>query len=175
MVKEKAHIPESHAPVNLECRAKLPFRLGEFLLVELGTLGKYLCRLVFPPFDQNALQAADDYDGQDDALILVRFELAAQPLGGFPDVAGEVIELGFVERERHGRRFPISEVTASVGESANCFQNCQPHDALLQFLHVVIVMSSCGALYTLGYSCATTRYSAPGMLTGEHDRDAPVG
>lgn len=35
MVKEKAHIPESHAPVNLECRAKLPFRLGEFLLVRL--------------------------------------------------------------------------------------------------------------------------------------------
>ena len=37
-------------------------------------------------------------DGQDDALILVSLELATQPPGGFPNVAGEIVELGFIER-----------------------------------------------------------------------------
>ena len=76
-------------------------QLGEFLLGELGPLGQHLGCLVLPPGNQHALQPADDDDRQDDALVLVGLELAAQPLGGLPDVAGEVVELGFVERESH--------------------------------------------------------------------------
>ena len=36
--------------------------------------------------------------GKNDALIFVSLELPAQTLGGFPDVASEVVELGFLER-----------------------------------------------------------------------------
>lgn len=42
-----------------------------------------------------------DDDGQDHTLIFVSLELAKQSLGRFPDVAGEVVELRFVEREGH--------------------------------------------------------------------------
>ena len=77
-------------------------QLGEFLLGELGPLGQHLGALGLAPGEQHALQPPDDDDGQDDALVFVRLELAAQALGGFPDVAGKVVELGFVERERHG-------------------------------------------------------------------------
>ncbi len=52
------------------------------------------------------LQPPDDHDGQDDALVFVSLELAAQPLCGFPDVAGQVIELGFVEGKGHEKRAP---------------------------------------------------------------------
>jgi hypothetical protein len=34
-------------------------------------------------------------------LVFIRLELAAEALGGFPDIAGEVVELGFVERKGH--------------------------------------------------------------------------
>ena len=76
-------------------------QLGEFLLGELGPLGQHLGALLLPPVDQHALQPADDDDGQDDVLIFVSLELAAQPLGGFPDVAGEVVEFGFVQGKGH--------------------------------------------------------------------------
>jgi hypothetical protein len=45
-------------------------------------------RLILTPFDQYALQAADHDDWQNDVLVLVGFELAAQALGGFPDLVG---------------------------------------------------------------------------------------
>ena len=69
--------------------------------MSLGRFASTSARLVLAPVDQHALQAADDDDRQDDVLVFVGLELAAQPLGGFPDVAGEVVELGFVERESH--------------------------------------------------------------------------
>ena len=52
------------------------------------------------------LQAAawmimSDDDGQDDALVFVGLKLPAQPLGRLSNVGGEVVELGFVERESH--------------------------------------------------------------------------
>ena len=72
-------------------------QLGEFLLGELGPLGQHLGRLVLAPLDQHALQAADDDDRQDDVLVLVGLELAAQPLGGLPDLVGEVVELRLVQ------------------------------------------------------------------------------
>ena len=72
-------------------------QLGQFLLGQLGPLGQHLGRLVLAPLDQHALQAADHDDRQDDVLVLVGLELAAQPLGGLPDLVGEVVELGFVQ------------------------------------------------------------------------------
>ena len=39
---------------------------------------------------------------QDNALVFVRLELTPQPLGRFPDVAGEIVEFGLVESEGHG-------------------------------------------------------------------------
>ena len=42
--------------------------------------------------------AASDVCRQDDPLILLSLELAAQPLGRFPDIAREVVELGLVQR-----------------------------------------------------------------------------
>ena len=76
-------------------------QLGEFLLGELGPLGQDLGALGLAPGQQHALQPPDDDDRQDDALVLVGLELAAQPLGGLPDVAGEVVEFGFVEGKGH--------------------------------------------------------------------------
>jgi len=67
-----------------------------------------ICGLVLTPFDEHALQSPEDDDGQDDALIFVCLELAAQTFCGFPDVAGEVVELRFVERERQEKRVPYS-------------------------------------------------------------------
>jgi hypothetical protein len=60
-------------------------QLGKFFLGELGPLGEHLGAFLLAPVDQHAFQAADDDDGQDDVLVLVRLELAAQPLGRFPD------------------------------------------------------------------------------------------
>ena len=71
--------------------------LASSFSVSLGRLASTSARLVLPPLDQHAFQTADDDDRQDDVLILVGLELAAQPLGGLPDLAGEVVELGFVE------------------------------------------------------------------------------
>jgi len=34
-------------------------------------------------------------------LVVVGLELAAQALGRLPDLVGEVVEFGFVEREGH--------------------------------------------------------------------------
>ncbi|TKS59444.1 MAG: hypothetical protein EWM72_02254 [Nitrospira sp.] len=76
-------------------------QLGKFLFSELGTFGEHLRALLLPPRDQHALQPADDNDRQDNVLVFVGLELAAQPLGRFPNVASEVIQLGFVERESH--------------------------------------------------------------------------
>ena len=72
---------------------------GEFLLGERGPFGQHLGALGLAPGQQHALQPADDDDGQDDALVLVSLELAAQALGRFPDIAGEVVEFGLVECE----------------------------------------------------------------------------
>ena len=58
----------------------------------------------FAPGQQHAFEPPDDDDGQDDALVFIRLELATQALGGFPDFVGEVVELGFVEGEQ--RRIP---------------------------------------------------------------------
>jgi len=77
----------------------------QLLLGQLGPLGKHLGRLVLTPLDQYAFKTADHDDRQDNALVLVGLELAAQPLGGFPDVAGEVVELGLVQGKEH--RFPV--------------------------------------------------------------------
>ena len=69
--------------------------------MSLGRLASTSARFFLPPVDQHALQPADDDDRQDDVLIFVSLELAAQPLGGFPDLVREVVELGFVEGEGH--------------------------------------------------------------------------
>ena len=75
-------------------------QLGEFLLGELGPLGQHFGAFFSSRhFNQDALQAANDDDGQDDVLVFVRLELAAQSLGRLPDVTGEVVELRFVERK----------------------------------------------------------------------------
>lgn len=98
-------------PVGLVGERRLPGvqfefldQLGEFLLGELGPLGQYLSAFVLPPLDQHAFQAADDDDRQDDVLVFVRLELATQSLGGLPDIPGEIVEFGFIERERHEKR-----------------------------------------------------------------------
>ena len=49
------------------------------------------------PLDQHAFQAPDDDNGQDDRLVFVGFELAAQAFGGFPNFVGEIVEFGLVE------------------------------------------------------------------------------
>ena len=82
--------------------------LASSFSVSLGRFASTSARFVLAPVDQHALQPADDDDGQDDALVFVGLELAAQPLGGFPDVAGEVVELGFVEGKRHRSAFPLN-------------------------------------------------------------------
>ena len=76
-------------------------QLGEFLLRELGSVLQHLSSLLHPPINKHALQTTNDNDGQDDALVFVGLELPAQPLGRFPDVGGEIVELRFVEREGH--------------------------------------------------------------------------
>ena len=87
-------------------RIQLQFldQLRQFLLAELGATLEHISGFLLPPRNQDTLQPPDDDDGQDDALILVGLELPAQPLGGFPDVGSEVVELGFVEREGHKDR-----------------------------------------------------------------------
>ena len=76
-------------------------QLGERVLGELGPLGQHFGTFGIAPGQQHAFEPPDDDDGQDDALVFIRLELATQALGGFPDFVGEVVELGFVERERH--------------------------------------------------------------------------
>jgi hypothetical protein len=73
--------------------------LASSFSVSLGPILQHLGGLWRPPVNQHAFQTANDDDGQDDALVFVGFELAAQALGGFPDVGSEIVELGFVERE----------------------------------------------------------------------------
>ena len=71
---------------------------GEVLGRKLRLLRQYFGGLLFSPVDQNAFQPANDDDGENNALILVGLELAAQALSGFPDVRCEIVELGLVER-----------------------------------------------------------------------------
>ena len=56
------------------------------------------------PLDQYAFEPTNDDNRQDDVLILVRFELSAEPLRGFPDVTREIIEFRLSEQQRHWRR-----------------------------------------------------------------------
>ena len=79
-------------------------QLGEVLRLvrEIGAFGEHLDALGLAPSQQHALQPPDDDDRQDYALVFVCLKLAAQALGGFPDVTGKVVELGFVKGERHG-------------------------------------------------------------------------
>lgn len=81
--------------------------LPDLLFGKLRPLGPNICGLVLTPFDEHTLQPPDDDDGQDDALVFVSLELAAQALGGFLDVAGEVVKLGFVKRKRHEKKGPL--------------------------------------------------------------------
>jgi len=74
---------------------------GELFLCELGQFSKHLGALGLALRQQHTLKPANDYDGQNDALVFISLEFAAQPLGGFPDVTCEIIELGFVKGERH--------------------------------------------------------------------------
>jgi hypothetical protein len=72
-------------------------------------------------------------NGQNDVLVFVSLELPAQTLSGFPDVAGEVVELGFVECKGHEKRAAYcirivlylvpKENTNSTGISQHFFQN----------------------------------------------------
>jgi len=103
-------------------------QLGEFLLSELGPLAAYLGRLVFAPLDQHALQAADHDDRQDNALVFVGFELAAQPLGRLPDLVGKVVELGLIQSKRH--RFALPIVRSSVTRSTSGPRRCRSWDCL---------------------------------------------
>ncbi len=57
------------------------------------------------PVNQNTLEPADNDDGQDDALIFVGLELAGQALSGFPDVGGEIVEFGYLERKSSELRY----------------------------------------------------------------------
>ena len=79
-------------------------QLGEFLLGELGPFGQHLGASFLPPFDQDALQAADDDDRQDDILVFISLELAAQPLGRLPDLTGKVVKFLFIKRKCHDDR-----------------------------------------------------------------------
>ena len=72
--------------------------------LECGTLAADLFTHLLAPLDEHTFQPADDDDRQDDVLVLVGLELAAQALGRLPDFVGEVVELGFVEGEQ--RRVP---------------------------------------------------------------------
>ena len=56
-------------------------QLGKFFFRELGTLGEHLGALRLPPRQQYTLQPPNHDDRQNDALIFVSFELAAQTLG----------------------------------------------------------------------------------------------
>ena len=80
-----------HQPVELD---RLRF--------QLRALGEHFLAHLLAPLDEHALQPADDDDRQDDVLVLVGLELATQALGGLPDLVGEVVELGFVERQHGG-------------------------------------------------------------------------
>ena len=74
-------------------------QLGQFLIRTVGSLGPDPRHLRLAPWDQHALQPPDDDDGQDNVLVFVRLELSPQTLGGFSNLVGEVVELGFVQRE----------------------------------------------------------------------------
>jgi hypothetical protein len=80
-------------------------QFGELRLGDLGPVGEYLRSLPLAPVDQHAFQAADDDDRQDHALVFVGLELAPQPLGRFPNIAGQVVQLGFVQGKGHQTRF----------------------------------------------------------------------
>ena len=95
--------------------------LGKFLLGQFGPVGQHLGALVLPPGDEHALQPANDDDRQDDPLIFVSLELAAQPLGRFPDVAGKVVELGFVERQCHRLRPRVISMEVIYHRGEGCF------------------------------------------------------
>ena len=82
-------------------------QLREFLFGKFGTLRADLASLILTPLDEDALQAAYHNDGQDDVLVLVGLELAAQPFGRLPDVTGEIVELGFVQGKGHCFASPI--------------------------------------------------------------------
>ena len=53
------------------------------------------------PCQQHAFQPAQHDHRQDNALVLVRLELATQALSRLPDVVGEVVELGLVDHIGH--------------------------------------------------------------------------
>ena len=82
-------------------------QLREFLFGKLGALRQDLGRLVLTPLDEHALEAAYHDDGQDDVLVLVGLELAAQPFGRLPDVTGEIVEFGLVQGKGHCFASPI--------------------------------------------------------------------
>ena len=87
--------------------------LGQFQLLEhgrelgagqigtaRGDFGLHPCA----PLDEHAFEAPNDDHRQDDVLVFVSLELAAQALRGFPDFSGQVVESGLVERKRHAVR-----------------------------------------------------------------------
>lgn len=68
---------------------------------KIGALGGHLVAHALAPDNQPAFEPADDNHRQDDVLVFVSLELAAQPLGGFPDFGSKVVELCFIECEGH--------------------------------------------------------------------------
>jgi hypothetical protein len=56
-----------------------------------------LCGPVLAPLDKDAFEASEHDDGKDDVLVFICLELAAQSLGGFPNLVGKIIELRFVD------------------------------------------------------------------------------
>ena len=74
---------------------------GDYRVRKLWALRFDLRSFRLPPIDQYAFQMSNYNDGQDDALVFVRLELAPEAFGRLPDFVGEVVEFLLVEGESH--------------------------------------------------------------------------
>jgi hypothetical protein len=72
-------------------------QLGQLLIIDIRALGADLLGPLLAPLEQHAFQPTDGDDGQDNCLIFVRPEFAAQPLRRFPYFFGKVVEPGFIQ------------------------------------------------------------------------------
>ncbi len=97
LLKHSAQSPIG--PVGEGCGTHLHalYEPGKLCFGDFGPVGQDFGCLVLSPRHQNALEAADYDDGQDDVLVLVGLEFAAQAFCRLPDFVGKVVQLGFVQ------------------------------------------------------------------------------
>ncbi len=80
---------------------QLLHQLNQLLLAASRLFGLNLGLLLRAPLQQYTFQTPDDDNRQDNILIFIGLEFAAQTLGGFPYFVGEIVEFWLIEGKGH--------------------------------------------------------------------------